>query len=56
MSDEYRKDPAAIEALSAEQYYVTQQNGTELPFTGEYVHTKADGTYVCAACGSELFK
>jgi peptide-methionine (R)-S-oxide reductase len=41
--------------LSQEQYYVLRQKGTERPFSGEYVHTKTNGTYVCAACGAELF-
>ncbi len=41
--------------LTPEQYAVTRQQATERPFTGEYVHNKADGTYVCVACGLPLF-
>ncbi len=43
------------EVLSPDQYRVLRQKGTEPPFSGKYVHTKDDGTYVCAACGAELF-
>jgi peptide-methionine (R)-S-oxide reductase len=42
--------------LSPEQYRVLRDAGTEMPFSGRYVHTKDDGNYACAACGAELFR
>ncbi len=48
-------DPAQLEHLTPEQYHVTQEHGTERPFSGEYVHTKDDGTYTCVVCGAPLF-
>jgi len=41
--------------LSAEQYKVMRQHGTERPFTGKYAGCKTAGTYVCAGCGEALF-
>ena len=41
--------------LSPEQYRVLREKGTELPFSGKYVHAKDKGAYMCAACGQELF-
>ena len=41
--------------LTPEQYRILREGGTEAPFTGEYVHEKADGTYACVACGNPLF-
>jgi len=41
--------------LGPERYEVLRQAGTERPWTGELLQNKADGTYVCGACGLELF-
>lgn len=41
--------------LTSEQYRVLREKGTESPFTGELLHNKDGGMYVCAACGAELF-
>jgi peptide-methionine (R)-S-oxide reductase len=52
---EYNRNPAAIDALSPEQYRVTQENGTEIPFTGEYYHNHEPGIYVDIVSGEPLF-
>ena len=36
-------------------YEITQNKGTERPFTGKYVDNKDDGTYRCVCCDAELF-
>ena len=41
--------------LTPEQYAVLREKGTEAPFTGKYFDNHKNGTYVCAACGHELF-
>jgi peptide-methionine (R)-S-oxide reductase len=43
------------ERLTAEQYHVTQEKGTERAFTGRYCYNKEQGTYLCVCCGQELF-
>jgi len=41
--------------LSPAAYRILRQRGTEPAFTGEYYNNKEKGTYLCAACGNELF-
>ncbi len=42
--------------LSAEEYRVLRQKGTERPYTGEYNMHFEQGVYSCRACGNPLFK
>lgn len=44
------------EQLTAEQYYILREKGTERAFTGKYLLNKETGVYKCAACGNPLFK
>lgn len=41
--------------LTPIQFHVTQEAGTERPFTGEFWDTKDPGTYHCIVCDEELF-
>ena len=51
----YSKSKDSISRLTPEQYRVTQQNGTERPGTGEYVHNDQPGIYVDIVSGEPLF-
>ena len=42
--------------LSADEYRVLREGGTERAFTGEYTDTETEGVYNCRACGHELFR
>ncbi|MFL2732968.1 MAG: peptide-methionine (R)-S-oxide reductase MsrB [Gammaproteobacteria bacterium] len=41
--------------ISEASYVVTQQHGTEAPFSGELLDIKEDGIFICICCGNELF-
>jgi len=41
--------------LTPEQHHVTQREGTERAFSGDYWNTKTPGTYACVVCGTPLF-
>lgn len=51
----YERRPEVIESLTPEQYHVTQQNGTERPWTGAYNDNKRAGIYVDIVSGEPLF-
>ena len=57
MADRVEKTDAEWrEQLSAEQYEVCRNKGTERAFTGKYHDCKDDGVYRCVCCGAELFR
>lgn len=41
--------------ISKASYIVTQEHGTEAPFSGELLETKEEGIFTCVCCGNELF-
>ncbi|MBI3397424.1 peptide-methionine (R)-S-oxide reductase MsrB [Candidatus Woesebacteria bacterium] len=44
-----------ISNLTPEQFKITQECGTEAPFSGKYVYKTKDGMYECIVCGQILF-
>jgi peptide-methionine (R)-S-oxide reductase len=52
---QFEKSQKAIDRLTAEQRRVTQEAGTERPFTGEYNDHKDPGIYVDIVSGEPLF-
>ena len=51
----YGKDPQKVSGLDAEAYRVTQENGTEPPFSGALLNNKEPGVYVDVVSGEPLF-
>ncbi|ABL01985.1 methionine-R-sulfoxide reductase [Candidatus Ruthia magnifica str. Cm (Calyptogena magnifica)] len=44
-----------VKKLTPEQFRVTQQAGTEAPFTGKYYNYQEQGNYLCVCCHQILF-
>ena len=51
----YHKNSEAIALLNPEEYWVTQENGTERPGTGKLLYNKEPGIYVDIVSGEPLF-
>jgi peptide-methionine (R)-S-oxide reductase len=51
----YAKTDEAVRRLNPDQYRVTQEHGTEHPFTGEYHDNEEPGIYVDVVSGEPLF-
>jgi peptide-methionine (R)-S-oxide reductase len=51
----FSKNHEVLQNLTPEQYRVTQQNGTERPGSGKYLHTLEPGIYVDIVSGEPLF-
>jgi peptide-methionine (R)-S-oxide reductase len=55
-ADKVVKSDAAWRAeLTAEQYYILRQHGTERPGSSPLNREKRKGTFLCAACAMPLF-
>lgn len=55
MSSNYFKDPDAVARLTDEEFWVTQESGTERPGTGKLLYNKEPGLYVDIVSGEPLF-
>lgn len=57
MTDDNDKSNQQLrERLTEEQYRVTQEAGTERPFTGRYYEHADAGRYLCVCCANPLFE
>jgi len=56
MSENSMKDDAQYkQKLTAEEYRICREKGTERAFSGCFWDTKTDGTYLCKCCSEVLF-
>ena len=56
MSDKIIKSEAEWRSqLTAKQYHVAREHGTERAFTGALDKHYEKGTYICVCCGANLF-
>lgn len=55
MAKVVKTDAEWHEELSATEFQITREAGTEPAFAGEYWDTKTEGIYRCRCCGEPLF-
>ncbi|GLS26323.1 peptide-methionine (R)-S-oxide reductase MsrB [Marinibactrum halimedae] len=53
--DSMKEDEHWRDQLTAHEYHICREKGTERPFTGEYWDTTASGQYLCRCCKTPLF-
>ncbi|HET8736511.1 MAG TPA: peptide-methionine (R)-S-oxide reductase MsrB [Pricia sp.] len=51
-----KSDAEWQQELTPMEYQILRKAGTENPFSSDLLNTKKEGTYVCAGCGTALFK
>ena len=51
----YERNPDVVASLTPEQFWVTQESGTERPGTGKLLRNKEPGIYVDIVSGEPLF-
>ena len=51
----HKSDQQWRQQLTAKEYSITRQAGTENPFTGKYWNHEGDGIYTCTCCGQPLY-
>ena len=56
MSGQDKDEAAWREQLTAEEFHVLREKGTERAFTGEYWNVWEEGAYHCRGCGELLFQ
>lgn len=53
--DALKNDAYWRDKLSAEEFHICREKGTERAFSGTYCDQKDSGTYTCKCCGEGLF-
>ena len=51
----YERNPDVVASLTPEQFWVTQESGTERPGSGKLLRNKEPGIYVDVVSGEPLF-